>query len=70
MKRRIRKELLDELLAGYTNPEDLTGPHGLLKQLTGALVDRTPPRSVTLDPPQAAEAIVEQLRSWGYLPDL
>jgi len=40
MKRRIRKELLDELLAGYTNPEDLTGPDGLLKQLTGALVER------------------------------
>lgn len=40
MKRRIRKELLDELLAGYKNPEDLTGPEGLLKQLTGALVER------------------------------
>jgi len=40
MKRRIRTELLDELLAGYTNPEDLTGPDGLLKQLTGALVER------------------------------
>jgi len=40
MKRRIRKELLDELLAGYKNPEDLTGPDGLLKQLTGALVER------------------------------
>jgi putative transposase len=40
MKRRIRKELLDELLAGYQNPEDLTGPEGLLKKLTGALVER------------------------------
>jgi len=40
MKRRIRKELLDELLAGYEQPEDLTGPEGLLKQLTGALVER------------------------------
>ena len=40
MKRRIREELLDELLAGYTNPEDLTGPEGLLKQLTGALAER------------------------------
>jgi len=40
MKRMIRKELLDELLAGYQNPEDLTGPEGLLKQLTGALVER------------------------------
>jgi putative transposase len=40
MKRRIRKELLDELLASYEKPEDLTGPDGLLKQLTGALVER------------------------------
>src|SRR5256885_13462559 len=40
MKRRIRKELLDELLADYKGPEDLTGPNGLLKQLTGALVER------------------------------
>lgn len=40
MKRKIRKELLDELLAGYEKPEDLTGPEGLLKQLTGALVER------------------------------
>jgi putative transposase len=38
--RKIRRELLDELLAGYTKPEDLTGPEGLLKQLTGALVER------------------------------
>lgn len=40
MKRRIRKELLDELMAGYEKPEDLTGSEGLLKQLTGALVER------------------------------
>jgi putative transposase len=37
---KIRKELLDELLAGYKSPEDLTGPDGLLKELTGALVER------------------------------
>jgi putative transposase len=36
----IRDELLDELLAGYSKPEDLTGPEGLLKRLTGALVSR------------------------------
>lgn len=40
MKKPIRKELLDELLAEYSNPEDLTGPNGLLKRLTGALVER------------------------------
>src|SRR5271155_2067368 len=38
--RKIPRELLDELLAGYSKPEDLTGPDGLLKQLTGALVER------------------------------
>jgi len=36
-------------------------------QLTGALVERTPPRLVELDPPAAAQAIVDQLRTWGYL---
>jgi len=35
MKRRIRNELLDELLADYKGPTDMTGPDGLLKQLTG-----------------------------------
>ena len=38
--RKIRRELLDELLAGYKKPEDLTGPGGLLKRLSGALVER------------------------------
>ena len=37
---KIRKEVLDELLAGYEKPEDLLGPGGLLKRLTGALVER------------------------------
>lgn len=36
-------------------------------QLTGALVDRTPPRTVELDPAAAADAILDQLRAWGYL---
>jgi putative transposase len=40
MKKPIRKELLDELLAEYANPDDLAGPEGLLKRLTGALVER------------------------------
>lgn len=33
-------ELLDELLKGYQNPEDLLGEGGILKQLTKALVER------------------------------
>jgi putative transposase len=40
MKNDIPKELLDQLLAGYSNPEDLTGPDGLFKRLTGALIER------------------------------
>ena len=36
----IRKELLDELLREYKNPEDLIGEEGLLKQLTKALLEK------------------------------
>ena len=46
------------------------GEHALdrVVQLTGALVDRTPPRTLELDPVAAADAILDQLRAWGYLP--
>ena len=33
-------DLIDSLLSGYRKPEDLLGEHGLLKQLTKALVER------------------------------
>jgi electron transfer flavoprotein beta subunit len=36
-------------------------------ELTGALVDRTPPRVVEADPAEAAVEIIDQLRAWGYL---
>lgn len=36
----IRKEILDELIRDYKNPEDLIGESGLLKQLTKALLER------------------------------
>ena len=36
----IRKEILDELIRDYKNPEDLLGDNGLLKQLTKALLER------------------------------
>ncbi len=32
--------LLDELLKDYTDPKDLLGEHGLLKQLTKRVVER------------------------------
>jgi electron transfer flavoprotein beta subunit len=34
--------------------------------LTGALVDRDPPRLVRLDPPAAADELLAQLEAWGY----
>ena len=48
-----------------------TGEHALQRivALTGALVDRTPPRTVVLEPAAAADEILDQLRSWGYLGD-
>ncbi|MBC7797644.1 MAG: IS256 family transposase [Pyrinomonadaceae bacterium] len=36
----IRPEILDELIKGYKNPEDLIGENGLLKKLTKALLER------------------------------
>jgi putative transposase len=36
----IPKELLDELMKNYKNPEDLMGENGLLKELTKSLVER------------------------------
>jgi putative transposase len=36
----IPPELLDQVLSGYSKPEDLTGPDGLLKQLISAVVNR------------------------------
>lgn len=37
---RIPDELIDQLLASYEKPEDLTGEGGLLKQLTARLIER------------------------------
>ena len=36
----INPEILDELLKEYTNPQDLIGENGILKQLTKAIVER------------------------------
>lgn len=36
----IKKEILDELIRDYKNPEDLLGENDLLKQLTKALLER------------------------------
>ena len=55
-------------------PRALPGPAGeraldRIVALTGAHVERTPPRTVVLEPSDAADAILAQLREWGYLPD-
>ena len=36
----IDTKLIDTLLTGYKNPEDIIGKNGLLKQLTKALLER------------------------------
>ena len=35
-----QEALLDELLKDYTDPHDILGEHGLLKQLTKRVVER------------------------------
>lgn len=49
----------------------VAGPSGDTRDrilaLTGALSERTPPRTVEVDPDEAAAMLVAQLRAWGYL---
>jgi electron transfer flavoprotein beta subunit len=45
---------------------DLT-PRERVLSLTGALVERTPPRTVVATTDEAATLILDQLRAWGYL---
>jgi putative transposase len=45
----IKKELIDELLKDYQRPEDVIGEHGLLKQLTKALLERAMSAELTND---------------------
>jgi len=40
MKHNIPDEVLDQILANYSKPEDLTGKDGLLKHLTARLIER------------------------------
>ncbi len=49
-----------------TSPPDLDVRDRILA-LTGALVDRTPPRTVHVGTAEAADLIIEQLRAWGHL---
>ena len=47
-------------------PDPSLAPRARIERLTGALVDRTPPQTLTLDPDAAALRILEQLAAWGY----
>ena len=38
---------MDELLKDYKGPEDITGPEGLLKKLTKALIERAMGAEIT-----------------------
>jgi electron transfer flavoprotein beta subunit len=40
---------------------------GRVLSLTGALVERTPPRTVYADAAEAADLLLEHLRAWGFV---
>jgi len=44
-------------------------PRERVLSITGALVERTPPRTVVATPDDAAQMVLDQLRTWGYLPE-
>jgi len=46
-RKEIPDELIDQLLAGREGPEALTGPDGLLKQLTKRVVERAASAELT-----------------------
>jgi electron transfer flavoprotein beta subunit len=47
-------------------PADLSARERILA-LTGALTEREPPQLLVLDPDAAADRILDQLRTWGYV---
>lgn len=48
-------------------PDPAASPLARQLQLTAAAEERTPPRTLRLEPADAARAIVDQLREWGYV---
>jgi len=46
-------------------PDPSLPPRDRILALTGSLVERTPPQRWALEPSQAAERIIDQLRAWG-----
>ncbi len=43
----VPDEILEQLLDGYKNPEDLTGPNGIIKQLTKRLIEKVMQQELT-----------------------
>jgi len=48
-------------------PDQTLSPRERILALTGALVERTPPRTVVADAVEGADLVIEQLQAWGYL---
>ncbi len=48
-------------------PDRDLSPRERILSLTGALGDRTPPQTIVADTDAAADLVLEQLRTWGYL---
>lgn len=48
-------------------PDAALDARGRILSLTGALVERTPPRTVHAESGEAADLVLDQLRAWGYL---
>jgi electron transfer flavoprotein beta subunit len=51
-----------------TGPDPTADARHRILALTGALVERTPPLTLTLGPGEGADRILEALRAWGELP--
>jgi electron transfer flavoprotein beta subunit len=45
-----------------------SSPRERTLELTGVLVERTPPRLVVVEPDEGAEVVLEQLQAWGQQP--
>ena len=59
----IRQEVLGELLEGYSCPDDLVGPDGLLKKLVGRLVERASQVELELTPDSGVWLVGQAARS-------
>ncbi|MCP4489164.1 MAG: IS256 family transposase [Gammaproteobacteria bacterium] len=62
-------ELLDEIVANYEKPEDILGEEGILKQLSGAIIERVLKEEMTEQlgyPPEAKNSSLSSNSRNGY----